>query len=409
MKELRDQAKRLFMRGVCAADPGLAVAQALRADPLRASGGTVYVVAVGKAARNMAAAAMELVPGPFEVLVVTNYENATPLTGATVLAAGHPVPDDNGAAAAQAIVSLLRAAGKKDQILALISGGGSALIPAPIKGVTIAEKAEVSRLLLASGADISQMNLVRQQLSRLKGGGFLRLASPAPVRALVLSDVVGDDVRVIASGLTATPLGTGADARKILDERGIWSRLPASVRAVLSAPDPGNRPVAKADNQLVGSNSKSLAAMAELASEAKVFPKPLVGDVKDACQQIMAFSAGSGVFLFGGETTVILRGDGKGGRNQELALRMALAADSAGWSRDWAFLSGGTDGRDGPTDAAGGLVDAGSVSRMVAAGVDPQASLLRNDSYNALKKSGDLLITGATGTNVADLQILIRM
>lgn len=401
---MRAQARAIFDAGVAAADPFAAVAAALAARPLGRDC-PVLIAAVGKAAARMTAAALEAAPGA-SALVVTNYENAAPVPGATVLAAGHPVPDAAGARAAQAVIDALAAAGADTQVLALISGGGSALLPAPVEGVTLDDKAEVSRLLLASGADITAMNLVRQQVSRIKGGGLLRLAAPARVRALILSDVVGDDLSAIASGPTAPPLGTPADARALLERLDLWGRIPESVRAHLrTAQDPG--PLPPADNELVGSNAFSLAAMAQAAPGAHIIAQPVTGDVADAAR-LICDAAGPGVTLWGGETTVVIRGDGTGGRNQELALRIACEARSRGWTGDWVCLQGGTDGRDGPTDAAGGLVDGGTLARMLAAGVDPQDALARNDSYAALRAAGDLLVTGATGTNVADLGVLIR-
>ena len=293
------------------------------------------------------------------------------------------------------------------QVLALISGGGSALLPAPAAGLSLADKAAVSRLLLASGTDITGMNLVRQQLSRLKGGGFARLAAPATVTALILSDVIGDDLRVIASGPTVAPIGTAEQAKDLLIGAGVWDALPAAVRAHLQAAPAEPAAPPTADNRLIGSNPISVQAMADAAGTAKVADEPLVGDVQDAARRVLQ-TAGPGITLFGGETTVVLRGDGLGGRNQELALRVALLVEQAGWDDDWVFLSGGTDGRDGPTDAAGGLVDGTTLDRIRGAGIDPESALANNDSYHALQAAGDLLITGATGTNVADLQVLIR-
>lgn len=403
----RDRAKALFQIACQAADPGLALSRALEAAPLPAlgPGGRYRVVAIGKAAVPMAEALLPRLPPPFEALVVTNYENARPVAGAIVNAAGHPVPDENGAKAAWAVEAMLLNAKPVDRVIALISGGGSALLPAPVAGVTLAEKAEVSRLLLGAGVDISQLNLVRQSLSRLKGGGLLRAAQPAPVTAYILSDVIGDDLRVIASGLTVAPVGSRADARNLLQSLNLWPRLPESVRAAL-AKDESPQPPLTAANHLIGSNRKSLEAMAAATPGAQIVSDRLTGDVAEAAAQIIAAaqSATTGTLIFGGETTVTLRGTGLGGRNQELALRVAMAMPNLG--RPWAFLSGGTDGRDGPTDAAGGLVDAGTVPRIHAAGGDPVALLANNDSHRALCLAKDLVVTGATGTNVADVQIL---
>ena len=418
--DARSEAMRLFQAGVRAADPEGATRAALAAEDIRAAcrpdpGGRLLLIAVGKAAMGMARAAHAALAdgGPCQLIVVTNPENADPAglpAGADLHAAAHPVPDAAGLAAGEAVIAALAQCDARDRVLALISGGGSALLPAPVAGLTLADKAAVSAALLASGADITEMNLVRQQLSRLKGGGLLRAAAPAPVTALILSDVIGDDLSVIASGPTAPPIGDHARARALLQARGIWEAMPAPVRAHLEQPDLGHDagpgPVPPARNHLIGANSVSLRAMHDAAPDAQMHSAPLVGDVEDAARHVL--SLGPGTHLMGGETTVQLRGQGRGGRNQHMALCVALGAEAAGWGETWVFLSGGTDGRDGPTDAAGGIVDAGSLARMREAGIDPQALFADNDSNRALAASGDLLMTGGTGTNVADLQVLIR-
>ena len=414
--DLRAEALRLFGSAVDAADPAGALRAGLAAAPPGAPppGGTWIVVAVGKAALPMAEAALALLKGaPARALVVTNYENARPLPGATVMAAGHPVPDENGAAAGRAVATLLESAGSKDRVIALISGGGSALLPAPAAGLTLADKAEVNRLLLAEGFAITEINLIRQQLSRLKGGGMLRLAAPAPVSAYILSDVIGDDLRTIASGPTVAPLGSRAEACALLQTHGVWERLPPAVRARLSAAEVAQAALPPAQNTLIGGNRKSLEAVekARGTAGAVIVSDRLVGDVAEAAEEIIAAArkvapGQAACLIFGGETTVTLRGHGRGGRNQELALRVALAAP-ARLQRPFVFLSGGTDGRDGPTEAAGGIVDEASVARMISAGADPEALLADNDSNRALAASGDLLTVGATGTNVADVQILL--
>ncbi len=403
----RQIARALFDTGVAAADPARAVRRSLAEKGLPPLAGKRVILAIGKAALAMLEGVGDLPAA--RVIVVTNPENARPRAGAKVFAAAHPVPDQTGLEASAAVLAAVSDLGAGDQVLALISGGGSALLPAPAPGITLADKIAVNQGLLASGAEITEMNLVRQQLSALKGGGLLRAAAPASVTALILSDVIGDDLRVIASGPTVSPIGTRADAAAILRARGLWEGLPEAVRAHLSRaeeePPAASSAPAMADNRLIGSNAISLAAMAAQMPQAYCHARPLLGDVGDAAARVL--DAGLGVHLFGGETTVVLAGDGLGGRNQELALRVALGARDAGWG-EWVFLSGGTDGRDGPVDAAGGLVDQGTVARIEGAGIDPRAALARNDSYPALQAAGDLLMTGGTGTNVADLQILIR-
>ncbi|MCC5971399.1 MAG: DUF4147 domain-containing protein [Pararhodobacter sp.] len=403
---MRDEARALFDVAVAAADPAAAVQRALAEVPL--DEGRIWLIAVGKAARAMAGAALEgLGARVAGALVVTNAENAKPLAGAEVYVAGHPVPDAGGLRAGAAVEAMLAGAGAGDVVLALISGGGSALLPAPVDGVTLEDKAEASRVMLGAGLDITEMNSVRQHLSRLKGGGFLRAAAPARVVALILSDVIGDDLRVIASGPTVAPIARRAEVRAMLEARGVWSRMPEAVRAALSRPEQGLAlPVA--ENRLIGSNAMSVAAMVR-AARGVVWEEALVGDVAKASDMLVARMRGAGpgrVLAFcGGETTVVLRGDGAGGRNQELALRVAAGMD--GVSRPWVFLSGGTDGRDGPTEAAGGLVDGGTLARIAAAGGDWAALLNNNDSNRALSLAGDLLVSGGTGTNVADVQIII--
>ena len=397
MQTSRDRVRAIFDAGVAAADPFAAVAAHLPLAPTPA-----LILAVGKAARRMAEAALAVHPG-VPALVVTNYENAGPLDGAEVLAAGHPVPDAGGLAAGQAVLAALAAV--RGPVLALISGGGSALLPAPVEGVSLEDKAALNRLLLGAGLDIRAMNLVRQQVSRIKGGGVLRAAAPHPVCALILSDVVGDDLAVIASGPTVAPLGTPDQATALLREAGLWDRVPEAIRAHLEGAE-APRPLPAARNVLVGSNAQSLAAMAVAAGPCHVLPQAVEGDVAEAARAICD-AARPGVTLWGGETTVILKGTGKGGRNQELALRIALEARARGWTR-WTCLQGGSDGRDGPVEAAGGLVDDGTLDRIAAAGGDVAALLGNNDSHAALVLAGDLLVTGATGTNVADLGVMIR-
>ena len=393
------EARRLFDIAVAAADPSAATEIALNGLDLEAP----LILAIGKAATRMAQVAMTHY-AVSETIIVTNPENAEPVEGATVFAASHPVPDAIGQEASQAIIA--RLASNTRPVLALISGGGSALLPAPVDGISLADKARVNALLLGSGADITQTNLVRQQLSKLKGGGLNRHAAPQPVTALILSDVIGDDLRAIASGPTASPIGTPAGAVETLKSLAIWAECPASVQTYLQS-NPVRPPTPAARNILIGSNTKSLEAM-QAASSAKIGNAHLIGDVEDAARIVAQhYHDGSGTTLFGGETTVQIKGTGQGGRNQELALRIALIAAAEGWE-NWTYLQAGTDGRDGPTDAAGGLVNGETLAKIHAAGQDPAALLANNDSYAALKAGDGLLMTGGTGTNVADLGILIR-
>jgi glycerate 2-kinase len=415
-ERLRQTATDLFMAAIDAADPARALARQLDRAPLAVvdAPGRYILIAIGKAAGAMMREARRHIPAGANVdaLVVTNPENATPIDGCTVIAGGHPVPDAGSARAGQAIVDLLAGATVQDRVVALISGGGSALAVAPVAGVSLADKVRVNQALLAAGVEIGDMNLVRQHLSRLKGGRMAALAAPAPLCAYILSDVIGDDLRAIASGPTVAPIGSAADAVEMLKSRGVFTGLPAPVQNAMLQPAgalPG--PTGVAENILIGSNRHSLERMLAEAVGARIVNDALCGDVAAAAEEILRELRAlpddqPATLLFGGETTVSLQGDGLGGRNQELALRVALGARDL--APGWVFLSGGTDGRDGPTDAAGGLVDGGSLARMTAAGVDARALLANNDSYRALAAAGDLLMVGATGTNVADVQIILR-
>lgn len=405
---LEDRALSLIRAGIDAADPGRATSRAIPdilADPPD-PGGVCHLIALGKAARAMAAAALAALPDT-RALVITNAGNDAPLDRAEILVAGHPVPDAAGEAAARRVAAVLQVARPQDRVLALISGGGSAMLPAPVKGVTLAEKQQVNRLLLGCGADIAQTNLIRQALSRLKGGGWLR-SSRAPVTALILSDVPDDDLRVIASGPTVAPIGTIADAAATARDLGIWDDLPPAVQTALTRPE-DRVDLPDARNVLIGSNGQSIASM--IAAGAVAGGAELSGDVEDCAQALVraAQAAQPGQALaFGGETTVKLTGDGQGGRNQELALRFARAAAQAGLSGDWTFAAIGSDGRDGPGEAAGGVVGPQTLDRIAAAGIDLDAALSRNDSGPVLDAAKGLVIIGATGTNVADLAVFLR-
>ncbi len=408
---LKTKAKCAFLAGIAAAVPDRTLGQVFEKQPLtEIKDGKYIIISVGKAACNMAQSAMNALPkgAAVEAIAVTNYENVVDIAGCRVFGAAHPVPDANGQAAASEVIALLETATKNDVVLALVSGGSSALLPSPVTGVSLEDKAQVNEVLLASGFDITNMNLVRQSLSNLKGGGFLRYAKPAKVRSYILSDVLGDDLRVVGSGPSIGPIGTIKEARNLLIEKGIFDKMPASVRKYLETAK--DRPALPSpDATLICSNTQSLIAMAAKA-DAIMIEEPLIGDVHDAADRILADvkkHKAPFVLAYGGETTVNLTGNGRGGRNQELALLVAEKATRAGLTGTWAFLSGGTDGRDGPTDAAGGLVDGHTLDRIADAGGNITDLLANNDSYAALKLSDDLLMTGATGTNVADLQLFM--
>ena len=381
----------------------------------------------------MAQAAQEIIPAGMLAgrgIAVTNYENVTSVDNVDVIGASHPLPDEAGLKAAQMIADRVQDARQNELVLVLVSGGGSALIPYPADQITLQEKIAATDLLLACGATINQINCVRKHLSRLKGGGLARMAAPADLHALILSDVLGDDLSSIASGPTVADDTTYADAIEILEAKSIWDQVPVSVRQhleqgkqgrIAETPKPGDDIFKNTRHTLIGSNTISVNAMLEAARklgyETELYSEHLSGEAGMWRATLVAQCIERRLksppqdkpvaLLAGGETTVTLKGNGRGGRNQEMALAFALAAEQQGLTGNWAFLSGGTDGRDGPTDAAGGIVDNNSIKRMTQAGINPIERLENNDSYTALKASDDLVNTGATGTNVADLQILL--
>lgn len=429
---LRRHSLDIFQAGVAAADPYQAVKRHLTPALLEGYP-KIHLIAFGKAACAMAKAATEVIPSGMlagKGIAVTNYDNVTDVDNVEVIGAGHPLPDAAGLKAAQSIADRVGSAQAHELVLVLVSGGGSALIPYPAGQITLQEKIATTDLLLASGATINQINCVRKHLSRLKGGGLAKMAAPASVHALILSDVLGDDLSAIASGPTVADISTYADAIEILKTKGIWEQIPATVRQhleqgelghIAETPKPGDGIFNHTGHTLIGSNAISVNAMQETAQtlgyQTELYSDHLSGEARTVGATLVAQCVERRLksppqnnpiaLLAGGETTVTLKGSGRGGRNQEMALAFAIAAQQQGLSGDWAFLSGGTDGRDGPTDAAGGIVDPNSIKRMVQAGVNPIALLENNDSYTALKSSNDLLNTGATGTNVADLQIVL--
>lgn len=421
---LRRRAAEVFRAGVAAADPVTSTSLALEElDLPTVVEGRVAVLAVGKAAFGMTKAAVEWLGDRIhapDVLLVT-HDEAVASGEFQALRSGHPLPDDRGIAAAREMERRAAALGVNDLALVLISGGASALLPAPSEGIALADKLEVTRQLLRGAATIHELNAVRKHLSTTKGGGLLRQLRPARVVTLALSDVIDDDPSVIGSGPTAPDPSTFADARAVLERCNVLETCPESVRERFEAgvrgeleetPKPGDPIFGEAVYRIVGGNRTSVGAMAAACGKrVEVEPEPLEGEAREVGVILAARFAAAppGAWVAGGETTVTVRGGGTGGRNQELALAFALeAAESSLADRhDWVFLAAGTDGRDGPTDAAGGVVDASTIGRIRSAGVDPVAALEDNDSYNALDAGGALLRTGATGTNVADAAVFL--
>ncbi len=384
----------------------------------------ILVVGIGKASARMAATLEDLLGERISGgLVVTADGYRVPTRRVEVVEASHPVPDARGRAAAERIVALVEEANEEALVIVLISGGGSALLPLPASGITLSDLAAINELLLRSGAKIQEINTVRKHLSQVKGGQLARHAFPAQVLALVLSDVPGDPLNAIASGPTVGDPTTFDQVKRILRQYRLWEEIPDPVRKRVEAgvrgeieetPKPGDDVLQRVTTTIIGSGSDALDAAREegdrLGYHTLFLTTTLEGEAREVGKILAAVAreeASSGqpvplpaLILAAGETTVTVRGTGKGGRNQELALSAAQGIERI---PQVVISSIGTDGRDGPTDAAGGMVDGKTVGRMRERGIDPGEYLEQNNSYKALEEAGDLIVTGPTGTNVADL------
>ena len=392
-----------FYAALDAVNPEAAVAGNL--EPID---GRVVVMALGKGAPAMArGAARALGRSELEGIVISNHEDVIP-DGMTLMLGSHPVPDAKSLEAGEALLDCARSLSDGDTAVVLISGGGSALAEVPVSGVSITDIATTNDVLLRSGADIVATNTVRRRLSLLKGGGLAAAIAPARLITLVISDVIGDVPAAVASGPTADP-GDGPDAAlQTVFDLGIVDDLPVTVREALEV-DPTRPPLtAEGDLRIIaGGATAAHAAAAESIAHgmpATVIDTRLVGDVTAAVGEVLARS-GSSMSVFAGETTVVVTGDGVGGRNHEAALLAATVID--GRSDIW-FLAAGTDGIDGLTAAAGTVVDGGTVARGRAAGLDAAMALDRNDSGSYFADLGEQIITGPTGTNVGDIWLVLR-
>ncbi len=387
----------------------------------------IIVVGGGKASAAMAATMEEILGDYLTVGIVnTKYNHALPTTRIKVNEAGHPIPDENGMAGLQEMTALCKSATEDDLIIFLLSGGGSALLPCPALGITLAEQQRVTELCLRCGATINEINTVRKHISAVKGGGLARLAYPATVVSLILSDVIGDPLDVIASGPTVPDQTTFADAYQILDQYQLWREIPPAVRChieqgcrgeIPETPKPNDPIFTRTYNQVVGSNEIAVRAAIEQATErgynVLLLSTRIEGEAREAGKFFAAIAsevvnsnnpiARKAMIISGGETTVTMCGNGKGGRNQELALSAAI---SLAGLKDVIIVSLATDGTDGPTDATGGMVDGETVQRAHALGLNPLNFLAQNDSYPLLQQTGDLLISGPTNTNVNDLMMV---
>jgi hydroxypyruvate reductase len=446
--EKRQLAWHVMQAALRAVDPAQAVKNYFERNPtlaaqIQATPGRVVVVGAGKAGAPMAAAVAEIFGDKISAgCVVVKYGHIDPHSlftihnsphlhcaqaqVFTIIQAGHPVPDEAGLAAARQIVGLLAGLTPDDTVLCLISGGGSALLTLPATGLTLADLQATTASLLAAGATINEFNTVRKHLSAVKGGRLAEIAAPAAVYTLILSDVVGDPLPVIASGPTAPDPTTFADAWAIVEQYHLQDKLSQSVRQRLQAgcrgeladtPKPGAPIFERVHNAIIGSNRVAARAAVQAAQtaglQAQLLTTFIEGEAREVGKVVAGLAKGlirdegplrrPACLVLGGETTVTLRGDGRGGRNQELALAAAIALD--GWA-DTLVVALGTDGSDGPTDAAGAFADGATISRALALGMDAVNYLNRNDAYNFFRELDDLIMTGPTQTNVNDLILI---
>lgn len=423
---LRQDAFACLRAAIQAVDPARLVLEHLSQRPEMT--GRVYLAGLGKAAGAMAVGARaalgeQLADG---VLIVPDNVNIQALPGVRAFRAGHPIPDDRGVRAALSMLQMAERLQKDDVLLCALSGGGSSLMTLPSEGVTLEEVRQTTDLLLRAGATIQELNCVRKRLDRLKGGRLARAAAPARVVALVLSDVVGDPLDVIASGPISPDSTTFETAVHLLKNRSLWTQVPDAVRRHLvrgldgqadESPALGDPCFQGVEARVVGNNRLAAEAARGEAQrrgyQTRLLSTSITGEAREVGSALAALGREMrhgdplglpGCVVAGGETTVTVQGTGKGGPNQELALGAALALDG---EPGILLASVGTDGIDGPTDAAGAFADGSTVERARAAGLDPAAALTRNDSYPFFQALGDLVMTGPTGTNVMDLHIIL--
>jgi glycerate 2-kinase len=420
---MRRDARSIFRAALRAADPGEAVIRELRGCDFSRYR-NIYVLGAGKAGASMALAAERVLGRRITAGLINVKDGHTaPLRRIELNECSHPVPDHRGVGGARRMAAMAESAGRDDLVVCLISGGASALAPLPAPPITLEEKQAVTRLLLGCGASIHEINAIRKHTSCIKGGQLARMAAPAAVLSLLLSDVIGDDLDVIGSGPTAPDASTFQGAIGVVDKYSLGARLPASVRERMQAgaageieetPKPGDPLFRRVRNRIVGSNRLALRAAAEraraLGYKTLVLASGIEGETREVARMHAAIARElvesaqpvrpPACIVTGGETTVTLKGKGLGGRNQEFVL--AAAIDIEGLPEAVVF-SAGTDGTDGPTDAAGAIADGATVARS------PEARrfLDSNDSYRYFHPLGDLVITGPTNTNVMDVRLIL--
>jgi hydroxypyruvate reductase len=425
--EAAEMIEAMYRAALRASDPRMAVRDALTIDDRGVSiagqhidlSGRLVVIAVGKAAVTMAQGAVDALGDRIDggiAITKDRHSGDVALPRFSIYEAGHPIPDERGVTATRRAIELAASCGPDDLLLALISGGGSALFEAPKPPVSLADLAAMTDLLLRAGAPIEDLNAARTPLSQVKGGGLLRAAGSATVATLILSDVLGNDPAVIASGPTVPGVASNAGSRAVLERYGLWEQVSESIRVVLDAPDPTGSTDNPGIIEIVADNQQAVDSANETARElglrSEIVWREMTGEASDrarlwadACE---AAGDETDCLLGGGELTVTVHGDGIGGRNTEFVLAAAIELDRRGMA-DWVVASLATDGQDGPTNVAGGIADRTLVEKSLRAGIDPAQALEQNDSLSALKAGGQLVEPGPTGTNVNDLYFAVRV
>ena len=391
----------------------------------------IFVICIGKASVDMALTAKSIFSKESlkikTGIVVVNKENFKNIKGFKCFSSGHPIPDSNGLKAAKFIKNTLKNLDKDDLVLMLISGGGSALLPFPVNEVSLKDKILTNKLLLSSGANIKEINSVRKHLSQFKGGNLIKLCYPAKIHGLILSDVIGDDLGSISSGMTTYDETKFSDVLSILKKYKLWGKLPIKVKSYISkglkekkleTPKKNNKVFKETTNTLIGSNTICLKNINNYCKKkmlnSKIIFYNIDMDVKKFSEYFVKKiktikSKKPLILLSGGETTVKVKGNGKGGRNQEFSLHFLKEMRNKSLKKDFFLLSAGTDGRDGPTNAAGGIVDSSSIDEIKKKNINLNEELKKNNSYDVLKKINSLVIIKGTNTNVADIQILLLL
>lgn len=413
-KEMRKEAERIISQSIRDMLPDRAVEQALSGIQLN---GNIYVVAFGKAGWQMAYAASKILNGRMKQgVIVTKYQHSRgELPKFSIIEAGHPVPDENSVKGADMIMNLMRQAGKDDTVVLLVSGGGSALLEKPEEGLTLQDIQDVTTRLLQCGAAIGEINVIRKRLSAVKGGKLAQLCPQTRIYQVVLSDIIDDDLEMIASGPACADTSTYEDVCRIKNKYGL--EFSEHIEAALRTETPDR--IDHVDSIITGSVRELCRSAAKNARELGYEPYIITTSLDCEAREAGTFMASIArsvdrmgpmgfrrpcAIIAGGETVVNLTGHGKGGRNQELALSAARGMDGM---EHTVLFSLGSDGTDGPTDAAGGIVDGMTMSRMREMGIDCEKALRNNDAYHALKEIDGLIMTGATGTNVNDVAVIL--